>query len=216
MTVTGETLRARLASAACVGRSRSDPAARRTVPSGGRTRCAVRLARAERRDPEALGRRPEAVRAQGRAVVFTSPEDLARRIDDPALDVGADDFLVMQNSGPKSGYGMPEAGYLPIPAKLAKAGVKDMVRISDARMSGTAYGTIVLHVSPRPRRRAARARAQRRSDSPECRCEAPRSRSGSCRARATQGSVAAAGGACARLSAAVRRSRDAGGAGLRL
>src|SRR6266581_2166386 len=84
----------------------------------------------------------------GRAVVFTSPADLAARIDDPALDVHADDFLLMQNSGPKSGYGMPESGYLPIPSKLARAGVKDMVRISDARMSGTAYGTIVLHVSP--------------------------------------------------------------------
>ena len=60
----------------------------------------------------------------------------------------ADDFLVLQNAGPKSGYAMPEAGYLPIPAKLARSGVKDMVRISDARMSGTAYGTIVLHVSP--------------------------------------------------------------------
>jgi dihydroxy-acid dehydratase len=84
----------------------------------------------------------------GRAVVFTSLDDLAARIDDPALDVTAEDFLVLQNAGPKSGYAMPEAGYLPIPAKLARAGVKDMVRISDARMSGTAYGTIVLHVSP--------------------------------------------------------------------
>jgi dihydroxy-acid dehydratase len=84
----------------------------------------------------------------GRALVFTSPSDLAARIDDPSLDVQPDDFLVMQNSGPTSGYGMPEAGYLPIPAKLARAGVKDMVRISDARMSGTAYGTVVLHVSP--------------------------------------------------------------------
>jgi len=85
---------------------------------------------------------------QGRAVVFTSPSDLAARIDDPALDVEPGDFLVMQNAGPKSGYGMPEAGYLPIPAKLARKGIKDMVRISDARMSGTAYGTVVLHVSP--------------------------------------------------------------------
>ena len=84
----------------------------------------------------------------GRAVVFTSPTDLAARIDDPALDVGPGDFLVMQNAGPKSGHGMPEAGYLPLPAKLARAGVKDMVRISDARMSGTAYGTVILHVSP--------------------------------------------------------------------
>jgi len=85
---------------------------------------------------------------EGRAVVFSSLDDLAARVDDPSLDVKADDFMVLQNAGPKSGYAMPEAGYLPIPAKLAKAGVKDMVRISDARMSGTAYGTIVLHVSP--------------------------------------------------------------------
>src|SRR5207247_721326 len=85
---------------------------------------------------------------RGRAVVFSSLDDLAARIDDPGLDVTPEDFLVLQNAGPKSGYAMPEAGYLPIPAKLARAGVKDMVRISDARMSGTAYGTIVLHVSP--------------------------------------------------------------------
>ena len=85
---------------------------------------------------------------EGRAVVFSSLDDLAARIDRADLDVTADDFLVLQNAGPKSGYAMPEAGYLPIPAKLARTGVKDMVRISDARMSGTAYGTIVLHVSP--------------------------------------------------------------------
>jgi dihydroxy-acid dehydratase len=91
---------------------------------------------------------PKLFEREGRAVVFTSLDDLAARIDDPALDVTAEDFLVLQNAGPKSGYAMPEAGYLPIPAKLARAGVKDMVRISDARMSGTAYGTIVLHVSP--------------------------------------------------------------------
>src|SRR3546814_910393 len=84
---------------------------------------------------------------EGRAVAFTSLEDLSRRIDDPDLDVTPDDFLVLQNAGPLAA-GMPEAGYLPIPAKLARAGVKDMVRISDARMSGTAFGTIVLHVSP--------------------------------------------------------------------
>ena len=91
---------------------------------------------------------PKLFEREGRAVVFTSLDDLAARIDDPALDVTAEDFLLLQNAGPKSGYAMPEAGYLPIPAKLARAGVKDMVRISDARMSGTAYGTIVLHVSP--------------------------------------------------------------------
>ncbi|MDQ4060623.1 MAG: dihydroxy-acid dehydratase [Pseudomonadota bacterium] len=85
---------------------------------------------------------------EARAVVFGSLDDLARRIDDPDLDVTPDDFLVLQNAGPTSPVAMPEAGYLPIPGKLARAGVKDMVRISDARMSGTAYGTIVLHVAP--------------------------------------------------------------------
>ena len=84
---------------------------------------------------------------EGRAVVFENLEDLASRIDDPALDVAADDILVLKNAGPKAAA-MPEAGYLPIPRKLARQGVKDMVRISDARMSGTAFGTVVLHVAP--------------------------------------------------------------------
>jgi len=84
----------------------------------------------------------------GRAVVFDSVEDMALRLDDPALDVTAADVLVLRNAGPVGAPGMPEAGYLPIPKKLAAQGVKDMVRISDARMSGTAYGTIVLHIAP--------------------------------------------------------------------
>jgi dihydroxy-acid dehydratase len=84
----------------------------------------------------------------GRAIVFDSVEDLAARIDQPDLDVCADDILVLRNAGPKGGPGMPEAGYLPIPKKLARQGVKDMVRISDARMSGTAFGAIVLHITP--------------------------------------------------------------------
>ena len=91
---------------------------------------------------------PALLEHEGRAVVFSSLEDLAGRIDSPDLDVEAEDILVLQNAGPRSPSGMPEAGYLPIPKKLAKAGVKDMVRISDARMSGTAFGTIVLHVTP--------------------------------------------------------------------
>jgi len=91
---------------------------------------------------------PALFEREGRAVVFSSLEDLAARIDAPDLDVAPEDFLVLQNAGPKSGAAMPEAGYLPIPAKLARAGVKDMVRISDARMSGTAYGTVVLHAAP--------------------------------------------------------------------
>ncbi|MDK4740049.1 dihydroxy-acid dehydratase [Rhizobium sp. CNPSo 3464] len=83
----------------------------------------------------------------GRAVVFEGLKDLSERSDDPDLEVTEDDILVLKNAGPKAA-GMPEAGYLPIPAKLARKGVRDMLRISDARMSGTAYGTIVLHVSP--------------------------------------------------------------------
>lgn len=90
---------------------------------------------------------PALFETEGRAVVFTSLEDLAARMDDPDLDVTPTDILVLQNAGPHAA-GMPEAGYLPIPKKLAQAGVKDMVRISDARMSGTAFGTIVLHVAP--------------------------------------------------------------------
>ena len=81
-------------------------------------------------------------------MAFDSLEDLARRIDDPDLDVVEGDVLVLRNAGPKGAPGMPEAGYIPIPKKLARQGVKDMVRISDCRMSGTAFGTIVLHASP--------------------------------------------------------------------
>jgi dihydroxy-acid dehydratase len=85
---------------------------------------------------------------EGRAVVFASLADLAARIDDPALEVEPTDILVLQNAGPHAEACMPEAGYLPIPKKLAQRGVKDMIRVSDARMSGTAFGTIVLHVTP--------------------------------------------------------------------
>ena len=91
---------------------------------------------------------PALLQHAGRAVVFESVEDMTNRVDDPDLDVTADDVLVLRNAGPKGAPGMPEAGYLPIPMKLGRAGVKDMVRISDARMSGTAFGTIVLHITP--------------------------------------------------------------------
>jgi len=91
---------------------------------------------------------PKLMRHEGRAVVFESLEDLANRVDDPKLDVAAGDVLVLKRAGPKGAPGMPEAGYIPIPKKLAREGVKDMVRISDARMSGTAFGSIVLHVTP--------------------------------------------------------------------
>ena len=91
---------------------------------------------------------PTLMQHEGRAVVFDSVEDMTLRMDDPDLDVTVDDILVLRNAGPVGAPGMPEAGYLPIPRKLAQQGVKDMVRISDARMSGTAFGTIVLHIAP--------------------------------------------------------------------
>ncbi|OAQ84918.1 dihydroxy-acid dehydratase [Purpureocillium lilacinum] len=88
------------------------------------------------------------LRHRGRAVVFAGSADLARRIDDPALDVTPDSVLVLQNIGPVGNPGMPEAGLIPIPRKLAEQGVLDMLRVSDGRMSGTAGGTIALHISP--------------------------------------------------------------------
>src|ERR1044071_5995244 len=88
------------------------------------------------------------MRHRGQAIVFSSTTDLAERIDDPALEVTPDSVLVLQNAGPKGAPGMPESGSLPIPKKLLAAGVRDMVRVSDARMSGTAFGAVVLHVAP--------------------------------------------------------------------
>jgi dihydroxy-acid dehydratase len=149
MTVTGETLGERLAheEGAWVDRAVVRPFAEPLAKEGGLVALFGSLA-----PNGAILKRSAADAAlferEGRAVVFTSLDDLAARVDDPDLDITADDFMVLQNAGPKSGYAMPEAGYLPIPQKLARAGLKDMVRISDARMSGTAYGTIVLHVSP--------------------------------------------------------------------
>src|SRR4029077_16342509 len=91
---------------------------------------------------------PSLFETEARAVVFDGLEDLANRIDDPDLDVTANDILVLKNAGSLTPAGMPEAGYLPIPSRLARAGIKDMVRMSDCRMSGTAFGTIVLHITP--------------------------------------------------------------------
>ena len=91
---------------------------------------------------------PELLQHAGRAMVFDDYNDMAARIEDPDLDVDADSILILRNSGPQGGPGMPEWGMLPIPKKLLKQGVRDMVRVSDARMSGTSYGTCVLHVSP--------------------------------------------------------------------
>jgi dihydroxy-acid dehydratase len=91
---------------------------------------------------------PALMRHRGRAIVFNDIDDLHRRIDDPSLDVKATDILVLKNCGPKGYPGFPEVGNFALPAKLLKEGVTDMIRISDARMSGTAYGTVVLHTAP--------------------------------------------------------------------
>jgi dihydroxyacid dehydratase/phosphogluconate dehydratase len=91
---------------------------------------------------------PRLLEHTGPAVVFEDYDDLARRLDDPELPVSEDSVLILRNAGPKGAPGMPEWGMLPLPAKLLKQGVRDVVRISDARMSGTSYGTCVLHVAP--------------------------------------------------------------------
>jgi dihydroxyacid dehydratase/phosphogluconate dehydratase len=91
---------------------------------------------------------PHLLKHTGRAVVFEDYNDMAARIDDPALDVDASSVIVLRNAGPQGAPGMPEWGQLPIPKKLLEQGVRDMVRISDARMSGTSYGACVLHVAP--------------------------------------------------------------------
>jgi len=149
MTVTGETLGERLQSDAASYVDRTIIAAREQPfePHGGLVALFGNLA------PRGAILKRSAADAklfehEGRAVVFSSLDDLSGRIDDPALDVAPDDVLVLQNAGPHAATAMPEAGYLPIPKKLARAGVKDMIRVSDARMSGTAFGTIVLHVTP--------------------------------------------------------------------
>jgi dihydroxy-acid dehydratase len=149
MTITGETLGQRLAAEEgdYVDRRVIKTAADPIEPQGG----IVALFGSLAPDGAILKRsaaKPSLFEKTARAVVFTSLEDMAARIDDPALDVTADDILILQNAGPRSAAAMPEAGFLPIPKKLLASGVKDMVRMSDARMSGTAYGTIVLHVAP--------------------------------------------------------------------
>jgi dihydroxy-acid dehydratase len=91
---------------------------------------------------------PRLLRHAGPAVVFDGYDELARRVNDPSLEVDESSVLVLRGAGPLGAPGMPEWGMLPIPEKLLRKGVRDMVRISDARMSGTAYGTCVLHVAP--------------------------------------------------------------------
>lgn len=148
LTVTGRTLGEELAAAGAASKPEViRPRDRPIFPEGGMAFLRGNLA------PQGAlikhgAASPPLLEHEGRAVVFEHAADLALRVDDPALDVSADDVLVLKNIGPIGAPGMPEAGYIPIPRKLARAGVKDMVRISDGRMSGTASGTIVLHVTP--------------------------------------------------------------------
>ena len=108
---------------------------------------------------------PRFLKHTGPALVFDDYPSMKKAIDDPDLDVSADHVLILRNAGPQGGPGMPEWGMLPIPTKLVKQGVRDMVRLSDARMSGTSYGACILHVSPESyHRRAAGAGEERRQD----------------------------------------------------
>ena len=149
MTITGETLGERLSGeeGAYVDRRVIKPASAPIEPEGGLVALFGSLA-----PLGAIIKRsaadPKLFEKTARAVVFSGLQDMAARVDSPDLDITEDDIMVLQNVGPRSAAGMPEAGFLPIPKKLLQKGVMDMVRLSDARMSGTAYGTIVLHVAP--------------------------------------------------------------------
>jgi dihydroxy-acid dehydratase len=148
MTVTGKTLAQNLAELPPeppqqVVRKRSDP-----IHSGGGIAALSGNLAPKGAIIKQAAASPELLTHEGTAVVFDSVEDMVNRIDDPDLPVTKDSVLVLRHAGSIGHPGMPEAGYIPIPRKLAQAGVKDMVRISDARMSGTAFGTIVLHISP--------------------------------------------------------------------
>jgi dihydroxy-acid dehydratase len=146
-TVTGQTLGANCAGARVWDRDVIHPPTEPLHPEGGLAVLRGSLAPGGAViKPTAAS--PALLTHRGRAVVFEDHDDLNRRIDDPALDVRPDDVLVLRRAGPVGGPGMPEWGFLPIPRKLLSAGVRDMVRVSDARMSGTAFGTVVVHVSP--------------------------------------------------------------------
>jgi dihydroxy-acid dehydratase len=147
LTVTGKTLGENIASAENYNPDVIRSLENSVLPSGGLAVLRGNLA-PHGAVIKASAAEPHLLKHTGRAVVFHSIAEMSARIDDPALDVDADSVLVLRNAGPKGAPGMPEWGNLPIPQKLLKAGVRDMVRISDARMSGTSYGACVLHVSP--------------------------------------------------------------------
>ncbi len=146
-TVTGKTLGEDVASAGCYNREVIRPLDKALQKEGGTAILRGNLA------PDGAvikqsATSPHLVKHKGRAVVFENNEDLLNRMDDPDLNVDESSVLVLKNAGPKGGPGMPEWGHLPIPAKLLQAGVRDMVRLSDARISGTSFGAIVVHISP--------------------------------------------------------------------
>jgi dihydroxy-acid dehydratase len=147
LTASGKTLGENLKRAACFNREVIKPFDQPLFPQGGIVVLKGNLA------PQGAvikqsATSPHLVKHRGRAVVFQNNQDLLARIDDPDLQVDENSVLVLKNAGPQGAPGMPEWGHLPIPAKLLKAGVKDMVRLSDARISGTSFGTIVVHISP--------------------------------------------------------------------
>lgn len=147
LTVNGRTVGDNYRDAACYNRDVIRPAAEPLAREGGTVVLYGSLApHGAVLKPTAAS--PRLMQHTGRAVVFEDHDDLQKRVDDPHLDIDADCVMVLKHGGPKGAPGMPEWGNLPIPAKLLKQGVEDMVRISDARMSGTSYGTVVLHISP--------------------------------------------------------------------
>jgi dihydroxy-acid dehydratase len=147
LTITGKTLSENIASAENYNSDVIRSSENSVLPSGGLAVLRGNLA-PNGAVIKASAAEPQLLKHSGRVIVFDSFDEMSRRIDDPALDVNADTVLVLRNAGPKGAPGMPEWGNLPIPQKLLKAGVRDMVRISDARMSGTSYGACILHVSP--------------------------------------------------------------------
>ena len=147
LTVTGRPLVDYLAGARDLG-PRRHPGPSRPAAGGGRHRRAARQPGPGGAIIKPAAASPHLLQHRGRAVVFDSIEDLHARLDDPELEVDADSVLVLRGCGPRGYPGMPEVSNMPLPAKLLREGVRDMVRICDGRMSGTAYGTVVLHVTP--------------------------------------------------------------------
>jgi dihydroxy-acid dehydratase len=147
ITATGKTLGENISRSACFNREVIKPLTQPLYPEGGLVVLGGNLAPYGAVIKQSASS-PHLRKHKGKAVVFENNRDLLARIDDPQLEVDEDSILVLKNAGPKGAPGMPEWGHLPIPAKLLKAGVKDMLRLSDARISGTSFGTIVVHISP--------------------------------------------------------------------